>query len=119
MRKVNVILALFTLLFFLQTHLIVAQRPVIIVETPPWGAPHRDMRPPCPGRDFDWVEGRWVWDDYYRRRVWMEGYWQRRTINGYCESDCCHRHEHRYKKQKYKKSNHHNYGYSKNKHYDD
>jgi WXXGXW repeat (2 copies) len=53
-------------------------------------------RPPCPGPDYVWVEGRWVWDNYYRRDVWVEGYWYLQPREYYCAYDCHYSHEHRY-----------------------
>ena len=32
-------------------------------------------RPICPGRDYDWVEGHYVYDSYSRRDVWIPGQW--------------------------------------------
>ncbi len=37
--------------------------------------PRRIERPACPGPDYAWVDGRWVWDDYVRDYVWQRGYW--------------------------------------------
>lgn len=39
-------------------------RPVVIVE-----------RPHCPGPDYAWVEGHWVYDSYTRRDVWIPSQW--------------------------------------------
>ncbi|MBL7815226.1 MAG: YXWGXW repeat-containing protein [Saprospiraceae bacterium] len=33
-------------------------------------------RPPCPGRDYVWVEGHYVYDRYTRRDVWIPGQWE-------------------------------------------
>ena len=111
MRKVNLILGLMTALFFLKPDDMAAQRIRVIFDTRHRDYERRDVRPPCPGPDYDWVAGRWVWDDYYRRDVWVEGYWLRREREYYCESNCCGHHEHRYKKQKHG----HGHGYGRYK----
>lgn len=117
MRKVNLILGLVMGMFFLEINDMAAQRVRVIFDTGRRDYERRDARPPCPGPDYDWVAGRWVWDDYYRRDVWVEGYWLRRESQYYCESDCCGHHEHHYKKQKHGRG--HAYGHYKNKHHDD
>ncbi len=33
-------------------------------------------RPPCPGRDYVWIEGHYVYDNYTRRDVWIPGQWE-------------------------------------------
>jgi hypothetical protein len=40
-------------------------RPVVVVE-----------RPPCPGRDYVWVEGHYVYDRYTRQNIWIAGQWE-------------------------------------------
>ena len=117
MRKVNLILGLVMAVFFLKINDMAAQRVRVIFDTGGRDYERRDSRPPCPGPDYDWVAGRWVWDDYYRRDVWVDGYWLRRERQYYCESDCCGHHEHHYKKQKHGRG--HAYGRYKNKHHDD
>ena len=32
-------------------------------------------RPSCPGHDYVWVEGHYVYDSYTRRDVWIAGQW--------------------------------------------
>ena len=39
--------------------------PVVVVE-----------RPPCPGRDYVWIEGHYVYDDYTRHDIWVPGQWE-------------------------------------------
>ena len=34
--------------------------------------------PPCPGPDYDWVDG--YWSQNYGRNEWMAGYWNRRPF---------------------------------------
>jgi hypothetical protein len=46
--------------------------------------PLRVVRSACPSPDHVWVDGRWVWDDYYREYRWSAGYWDyipRRVYN--------------------------------------
>ena len=33
------------------------------------------IQPPCPGPDYDWVDGYWSRDS--RRNTWIDGYWTR------------------------------------------
>jgi hypothetical protein len=33
-------------------------------------------RPPCPGHDYVWVEGHYVYDSYTRRDIWIAGQWE-------------------------------------------
>ena len=33
-------------------------------------------RSPCPGRDYVWIEGHYVYDRYTRRDVWIPGEWE-------------------------------------------
>ena len=37
--------------------------------------PRHCSRPACPGPDYIWQEGRWIWDDYIRDYAWEAGYW--------------------------------------------
>ncbi len=42
--------------------------------------PPRDREeriPPSPGRDYDWVKGRWVWHQDLREYEWESGRWER------------------------------------------
>ena len=46
-------------------------------------AAYVDVRPPCPGPDYGWVDG--YWDQYSGRRSWHNGYWARQAYRGYRE----------------------------------
>jgi WXXGXW repeat (2 copies) len=72
---------------------------------PPPPPPRRIERPACPGPDYAWVDGRWVWDDYVRDYVWQRGYWT------YIEPRHCDDSPRYYKKGKghYKEKWHHKY----------
>jgi WXXGXW repeat (2 copies) len=37
-------------------------------------------RPPCPGPDYNWVDGYWSRDS--RRSTWIDGYWARQPFRG-------------------------------------
>jgi hypothetical protein len=37
--------------------------------------------PPCPGPDYTWVDGYWVFEG--GRRVWTAGYWRRPFVSDY------------------------------------
>src|SRR6266851_6304598 len=39
-------------------------------------APYGYVRPPCPGPDYNWVDGYWSQD--WGRNAWVPGYWARR-----------------------------------------
>lgn len=67
-------------------------------------------RPPCPGPDYVWVEGRWVWDDYYRREIWIDGYWMLREREYYCDHHCHHNHKHHYEKRRHDRGRGYAYG---------
>jgi WXXGXW repeat (2 copies) len=38
--------------------------------------PRHYARPACPGSDYVWRDGRWVWDNYVRDYVWYAGFWE-------------------------------------------
>ncbi len=45
-----------------------------------YGRPPRDRAervPPAPGRDYEWVKGRWVWHQNVREYEWERGRWER------------------------------------------
>ena len=96
MKSVQLIMGFVIALFMAVSTDCSAQRVRVIYEPA-----YRSGRPPCPGPDYVWVEGRWVWDDYYRRDVWAEGYWMLRETDFYCDRNCCNKHKHRYKKHKH------------------
>lgn len=46
-------------------------------------APYVEARPPCPGPDYNWVDGYW---DQNRGHNWVAGYWTRPAFHsGYRE----------------------------------
>ncbi|HEX8726337.1 MAG TPA: hypothetical protein VF737_13200 [Gemmatimonadaceae bacterium] len=50
-----------------------------------YGRPPRDRDeriPPSPGRDYEWVRGRWVWYQTAREYEWEPGRWARHDGNG-------------------------------------
>jgi hypothetical protein len=42
--------------------------------------PPRFERVPPPRRGWVWAPGYWRWDGYYRRHVWVGGYWMRERV---------------------------------------
>ena len=50
-----------------------------------YGRPPRDRDeriPPSPGRDYEWVRGRWMWHQTAREYEWAPGRWQRNDHQG-------------------------------------
>src|SRR5712671_2184086 len=43
-------------------------------------APYGYEAPPCPGPDYSFVDG--YWSEYYGRRLWVPGFWERRAFIG-------------------------------------
>lgn len=97
------------LIAFLTSYEAAAQR----IEVRVGGPRYAPSRPPCPSPDHVWVDGRWVWDNYYRRDVWVEGYWMLRQRDYYCDRDCCQRHDHRYQKRRNKHDHGRGYAYGR------
>jgi hypothetical protein len=64
---------------------VVAPPPVAVYAPPPTPAEvfveaapppvREEIRPPPPGRGFEWIPGYWRWEG--RRHVWVNGYWER------------------------------------------
>jgi WXXGXW repeat (2 copies) len=73
---------------------------------PPPPPPRRIESPLCPGPDYAWVDGRWVWDDYVRDYVWQRGYWAYIEPRQHCDDAPRY-----YKKGRghYKEKRHHKY----------
>src|SRR6266852_1018793 len=44
-------------------------------------APYGYVRPPCPGPDYNWVDGYWSQD--WGREAWIPGYWTRQVAPRY------------------------------------
>ena len=71
---------IFSFLFFLSAFFVQtasAQLVQVRIGVPP---PPRQVvvveRPVCPGRDYVWIEGHYVYDNYTRRDVWIPGQWE-------------------------------------------
>jgi WXXGXW repeat (2 copies) len=101
MKKLLLLLALFASSFANELSAQISVR----IGYPPPPPPRRIERPACPGPDYAWVDGRWVYDDYLRDYVWQRGYWV------YVEPHRCDDSPRYYKKGKghYKNKWHHKY----------
>lgn len=75
MRYVTTITSLLFILFLFSSQMTSAQIQVRIGVPPPRQVVVVE-RPPCPGRDYAWIEGHYVYDSYTRRDVWIPGQWE-------------------------------------------
>lgn len=76
MRYVTTISSLLFILFLFSNQTASAQIQVRIGVPPPSRRVVVVERPPCPGRDYAWIEGHYVYDSYTRRDVWIPGQWE-------------------------------------------
>lgn len=74
MKQLTTIFSLLFILSLISVQNIAAQVQVRIGVPPPRAVVIE--RPVCPGRDYVWVDGHYIYDRYTRRDVWIPGQWE-------------------------------------------